>query len=64
MKTLDILNNPLTNKDTAFSFEERAKYGLIGRLPNVVETLEQQAKRAYQQFSQCIEPLKLRNKNK
>ena len=36
MKTLDILNNPLTNKDTAFSFEERAKYGLIGRLPNVV----------------------------
>lgn len=52
MKTLDILNNPLTNKDTAFSFEERAKYGLIGRLPNVVETLEQQAKRAYQQFSQ------------
>ena len=52
MKTLDILNNPLTNKDTAFSFEERAKYGLIGRLPNVVETLEQQAKRAYQQFTQ------------
>lgn len=52
MKTLDILNNPLTNKDTAFSFEERAKYGLIGRLPNVVENLEQQAKRAYQQFSQ------------
>lgn len=52
MKTLDILRNPLTNKDTAFSFEERAKYGLIGRLPNVVETLEQQAKRAYQQFSQ------------
>lgn len=52
MKTLDMLSNPLTNKDTAFSFEERAKYGLIGRLPNVVETLEQQAKRAYQQFSQ------------
>lgn len=46
-----ILQNPLTNKDTAFTQEERAKYGLTGRLPVVVETLEQQATRAYRQFS-------------
>lgn len=46
-----ILQNPLTNKDTAFTLEERAKYGLTGRLPVVVETLEQQATRAYRQFS-------------
>lgn len=49
--TPTILQNPLTNKDTAFTLEERAKYGLIGRLPVVVETLEQQATRAYRQFS-------------
>ena len=46
-----ILQNPFTNKDTAFTLEERAKYGLTGRLPVVVETLEQQATRAYRQFS-------------
>ncbi|AUX61169.1 NAD-dependent malic enzyme [Simonsiella muelleri] len=46
-----ILQNPLTNKDTAFTQEERAKYGLTGRLPVVVETLEQQTTRAYRQFS-------------
>ena len=49
--TPTILQNPLTNKDTAFTQEERAKYGLTGRLPVVVETLEQQATRAYRQFS-------------
>lgn len=49
--TPTILQNPLTNKDTAFTLEERAKYGLTGRLPVVVETLEQQAMRAYRQFS-------------
>ncbi|OAM42048.1 NAD-dependent malic enzyme [Eikenella sp. NML97-A-109] len=50
-KTLTIMQNPLTNKDTAFTLEERAKYGLTGRLPAVVETLDQQAARAYRQFS-------------
>lgn len=49
--TPTILQNPLTNKDTAFTLDERAKYGLTGRLPVVVETLEQQATRAYRQFS-------------
>lgn len=49
--TPTILQNPLTNKDTAFTLKERAKYGLTGRLPVVVETLEQQATRAYRQFS-------------
>ncbi|MDG6895105.1 NAD-dependent malic enzyme [Volucribacter amazonae] len=47
----EIMTNPLTNKGTAFSYEERKKYGLIGRLPSSVETLDQQAQRAYRQFS-------------
>ena len=50
-KTPDILKNPLTNKGTAFTLEERARYGLTGRLPVAVETLEQQAVRAYRQYS-------------
>lgn len=49
-KTPDILKNPLTNKGTAFTLEERARYGLTGRLPVAVETLEQQAARAYRQY--------------
>ena len=50
-KTPGILKNPLTNKGTAFTLEERARYGLTGRLPVAVETLEQQAARAYRQYS-------------
>lgn len=46
-----ILTNPLTNRDTAFTHEERAKLGLVGRLPAAVETLDQQAARAYKQVS-------------
>ncbi|MDO5650513.1 MAG: NAD-dependent malic enzyme [Moraxella sp.] len=51
MNKLSILKTPLTNKDTAFTYEERAKLGLIGRLPAAVETLDQQAVRAYKQIS-------------
>ena len=46
-----IMQNPLTNKGTAFTLEERERYGLTGRLPAAVETLDQQAARAYRQFS-------------
>ena len=40
-----VLEDPLTNKGTAFSEEERSALGLRGLLPAVVETLEQQARR-------------------
>ena len=49
--TPDVMQNPLTNKGTAFTADERAKYGLTGRLPVAVETLDQQATRAYRQFA-------------
>ena len=38
-----VLEDPLTNKGTAFSEEERSVLGLRGLLLAVVETLEQQA---------------------
>ena len=56
-KTPEILQNPLTNKGTAFTAEERKKYGLTGRLPAAVETLDQQAARAYCQFSSYAEDI-------
>ena len=49
--TPDVMQNPLTNKGTAFTADERAKYGLTGRLPVAVENLDQQAARAYRQFA-------------
>ena len=44
MKTgYDLLNDPFLNKGTAFTEEERAKFGLVGILPPVVQTIELQA---------------------
>lgn len=49
MKTgYDLLNDPFLNKGTAFTEEERAKFGLVGILPPVVQTIELQAAQAYQ----------------
>ena len=46
----NLLNNPFLNKGTAFTKEERAKYGLTGMLPATVQTLEQQSIQAYGQY--------------
>ncbi|PEZ81597.1 NAD-dependent malic enzyme [Bacillus sp. AFS017274] len=46
-----ILSNPFINKGVAFTKEERNELGLVGLLPSQVLTLEEQVKRAYEQFS-------------
>lgn len=46
-----ILENPLLNKGTAFSENERIELGLLGLLPPHVETLNDQVLRAYEAFS-------------
>ncbi|MDN5569828.1 MAG: NAD-dependent malic enzyme [Propionibacteriaceae bacterium] len=51
------MTNPLTNRGTAWSLAERADLGLTGRLPAAVETLDQQATRAYRQLSAFGEPM-------
>jgi malate dehydrogenase (oxaloacetate-decarboxylating) len=47
-----VLEDPLTNKGTAFSEKERSERGLRGLLPAVVETLEQQVHRSYQAYQE------------
>src|ERR1039458_8579174 len=42
-----VLEDPLTNKGTALSEEERSELGLRGLMPTAVETLEQQVRRRY-----------------
>ena len=44
---MDLLNRQGLNKGTAFTEEERTRFGLHGLLPPQVETLEEQVVRAY-----------------
>ena len=46
-----LLNQPLLNKGTAFTLNERKIFGLNGLLPMHVETISQQARKAYKQYS-------------
>ncbi|MGW0998780.1 NAD-dependent malic enzyme [Streptomyces sp. NPDC002523] len=45
-----VLQDRYRNRGTAFTLEERARLGITGRLPAAVETLDQQAGRAYAQL--------------
>ncbi|MEV5440740.1 NAD-dependent malic enzyme [Streptomyces sp. NPDC052682] len=45
-----VLNDALRNKGVAFSQEERERYGLVGMLPPGALSLEQQARRAWEQL--------------
>lgn len=46
-----LLSTPYLNKGSAFPDDERSRFSLGGLLPAGVQTLEQQVKRAYQQYS-------------
>lgn len=46
-----LLNTPYLNKGSAFPTEERRQFNLTGLLPQSTQTLEQQVKRAYEQYS-------------
>jgi malate dehydrogenase (oxaloacetate-decarboxylating) len=46
----EVLEDPLLDRGTAFTEDERDALGLVGRLPSAVQTLDQQAQRAYLQL--------------
>ncbi|MED0968531.1 oxaloacetate-decarboxylating malate dehydrogenase [Bacillus paramycoides] len=54
LRGVEVLATPLLNKGVAFTQEEREELGLKGLLPPAVLTLEEQARRAYEQF--CSQP--------
>src|SRR5690242_1860489 len=45
-----LLRTPYFNKGTAFTAEERATFKLHGLIPDNVQTLDEQVRRAYEQF--------------
>ena len=47
-----LLADPLNNRGTAFTDEDRTRLGLRGLLPSAVETLDQQVTRAYGAFEE------------
>jgi malate dehydrogenase (oxaloacetate-decarboxylating) len=54
---MDLLNTQTLNKGTAFTDEERSRLGLVGLLPPHVETLDEQAVRAYEAYKRKDEDL-------
>jgi malate dehydrogenase (oxaloacetate-decarboxylating) len=50
--SMDYLINPLLNKGTSFTYEERTKLGLHGLIPPQISTIEQQVERRYRNFLQ------------
>src|SRR6187200_1818351 len=52
-----IIRDPRKNKGTAFTIEERQKYGLTGLMPNVVETMETQIRRVHIQLDNFELPI-------
>jgi len=54
---MELLNCPMLNKGTAFTADERSRFGLLGLLPPQIETLEEQVVRAYDAYKRKTEDL-------
>lgn len=54
---ISLLQSPYFNKGSAFSKEERSSFGLTGLLPSEVQTLDLQARRAYDQYGSRADDL-------
>ncbi|MFB1118577.1 NAD-dependent malic enzyme [Dickeya dadantii] len=53
-----LLEFPLLNKGSAFTEAERAQFNLHGLLPEAVETIEEQAERAWRQYQEFKNDMK------
>jgi malate dehydrogenase (oxaloacetate-decarboxylating)(NADP+) len=52
LRGIDVLNNPNLNKGTAFNPKEREDLGLVGLLPDGIETLDRQVERVLGHLAQ------------
>jgi malic enzyme len=53
----ELLSHSMYNKSSAFPLAERETFGLLGLLPDVVSTMEQQAERVYGNIARKSDPL-------
>ena len=53
----NLLTTAQLNKGTAFTQDERLAFGLLGKLPHRVETLDEQVHRAYLQYTRYTSSL-------
>lgn len=54
---VELIDQPMYNKSTAFTHEERKAFGLDGLLPEQVSTMELQARRVYANIVRKSEPI-------
>ena len=57
LRGMHLLDTPILNKGTAFTDEERSAFGLHGLLPPQIESLDEQAARAYEAFRRKTDDL-------
>ncbi|QMU70224.1 NAD-dependent malic enzyme [Streptacidiphilus sp. P02-A3a] len=57
LRGVRLLESPLDNRGTAFTVAQRREFGLVGLLPPVVETLQEQVDRAYDAFLAYDKPI-------
>jgi malic enzyme len=53
----ELLDQPMLNKGSAFTLEEREQFNLRGLLPPAVSSIEQQAKRVYENICRKTSPI-------
>ncbi len=57
LRGVELLNDPIHNKGTAFTREERKAFALEGMLPEKVTTIEEQCRRLYSSITHKPEPI-------
>ena len=57
LRSSAVIQNPILNKGTAFTKQERDALKLHGLLPTAVSTIDDQVKRRYERFSKLATPL-------
>src|SRR5437016_10308479 len=57
LRGMDLLDTPVLNKSTAFTYEERTALGLHGLLPPQVESIQEQVARAYEAYQRKTDDL-------